>query len=136
MPEHPDIYVIGDTAALPPGEGKPVPAMAPAAKQMGKHVARLITTRIAGQPGDKPFRYMDVGEIATIGRSAAVYSYGRLRLYGFIGWVFWGAIHIYFLIGVRNRFVVAVTWLWNYITFQRGARLITQPARADQPGHG
>jgi NADH dehydrogenase len=89
----------------------------------------LATGPAAREPGGKPFRYMDVGTIATIGRSAAVFSYGRLRLYGFIGWVFWSAIHIYFLIGMRNRFVVAITWLWNYITFQRGARLITQPER-------
>ncbi len=129
VPGHPDIYVIGDTAALPPGDGKPVPAMAPAAKQMGKHVARLIARRIAGQRAAEPFRYMNVGEIATIGRSAAVYNYGRLRLYGFIGWLFWGAIHIYFLIGLRHRFIVAFIWLWDYLTFQRGARVITHPER-------
>lgn len=133
VPGHPDIYVIGDTAALPPGEGGPVPNMAPAAKQMGHHVAKLIAGRVAGRPQPRPFRYMDVGEIATIGRSAAVFSYGRLRLYGFIGWVFWSAIHIYFLIGMRSRFVVAVTWLWNYLTFKRGARLITHPERPDEP---
>jgi NADH dehydrogenase len=130
VPEHPDIYVVGDVAALPPGEGKPVPNMAPAAKQMGQHAARLIAGRIAGKQASEPFRYMSAGEIATIGRSAAVYNFGRLRLYGFIGWMFWGAIHIYFLIGLRNRFVVAVTWLWSYITFERGARLITRPERA------
>lgn len=136
VPGHPDIHVIGDTAALPPREGKPVPAMAPAAKQMGHHAAKQIASRIAGRPGGEPFRYMDVGEIATIGRSAAVFNYGRLRLYGLIGWVFWSAIHIYFLIGIRNRFVVAITWLWNYITFQRGARLITHPERAEEPRGG
>jgi NADH dehydrogenase len=130
VPYHPDIYVVGDVAALPPGEGKPVPNMAPAAKQMGQHAARLIAGRIAGKQASEPFRYMSAGEIATIGRSAAVYNFGRLRLYGFIGWMFWGAIHIYFLIGLRNRFVVAVTWLWSYITFERGARLITRPERA------
>jgi NADH dehydrogenase len=130
VPDHPDIYVVGDVAALPPGEGKPVPNMAPAAKQMGQHAARLIAGRIAGKQASEPFRYMSAGEIATIGRSAAVYNFGRLRLYGFIGWMFWGAIHIYFLIGLRNRFVVAVTWLWSYITFERGARLITRPERA------
>ncbi len=130
VPDHPYIYVVGDVAALPPGEGKPVPNMAPAAKQMGQHAARLIAGRIAGKQASEPFRYMSAGEIATIGRSAAVYNFGRLRLYGFIGWMFWGAIHIYFLIGLRNRFVVAVTWLWSYITFERGARLITRPERA------
>ncbi|MCF8475480.1 MAG: NAD(P)/FAD-dependent oxidoreductase [Pseudolabrys sp.] len=133
VPGHPDIYAVGDTAALPPGEGKPVPNMAPAAKQMGRHAAKLIDRRIAGQSADQPFRYTSVGEIATIGRSAAVYNYGRIRLYGFIGWLSWGAIHIYFLIGLRNRFVVALAWLWNYVTFERGARLITEPDRASEP---
>jgi NADH dehydrogenase len=132
VPGQPDIYVIGDTAALPPDEGKPVPAMAPAAKQMGKHAAKLIARRIAGQPAAEAFRYTNVGEIATIGRSAAVFNYGRIRLYGLIGWMFWSAVHIYFLIGLRNRFVVAVTWLWSYITFQRGARLITHPELSSQ----
>ncbi len=133
VPGHPDIYAIGDTAALPPGDGKPVPNMAPAAKQMGQYVAKVVAGRIAGRTPARPFRYMDVGEIATIGRSSAVFSYGRLRLYGFIGWVFWSAIHIYFLIGMRSRFIVALTWLWNYLTFKRGARLITHPERADEP---
>jgi NADH dehydrogenase len=105
--------------------------MAPAAKQMGRYVGALIAGRIAGRPDPKPFHYMDVGEIATIGRRAAVYNFGRLRLKGFVGWVFWSAIHIYFLIGMRNRLVVALNWLWSYLTFHRGARLITHPDRAD-----
>jgi NADH dehydrogenase len=129
VPGQPDIYVIGDTAATFNRDGTPVPNMAPPAKQMGKYVAAAIAGRLAGKPPGKPFHYVNVGEIATIGRSAAVYTYGRLRLKGFIGWMFWGAIHIYFLIGLRNRFVVAITWLWSYLTFERGARLITHPER-------
>ncbi len=132
VPGHPEIFVVGDTAAVFDAKGAPLPGMAPAAKQMGRYVGKLIAGRIAGQPKPAPFRYVSVGEIAAIGRRAAVFTYGRLRLKGFIGWLFWSAIHIYFLIGLRNRFVVAVTWLWSYLTFQRGARLITHPERTEQ----
>ena len=99
--------------------------IAPAAKQMGKHVGKLISARIAGRELQKPFRYMHLGELATIGRRAAVVKFGALELKGFLGWLFWSLAHIYFLIGLRNRFVVAFNWFWDYITFQRGARLIT-----------
>jgi len=127
LPGHADVFVIGDTAAIANRAGKPVPGVAPAAKQMGHYVGRLIAARIAGRPGVAPFHYMHLGELATIGRRAAVVKLGRLRLRGFIGWLFWSVIHIYFLIGLRNRFIVAFTWLWSYLTFQRGARLITDP---------
>jgi NADH dehydrogenase len=129
VPGHPDIFAIGDTAAVADSSGRPVPGIAPAAKQMGHYVAKLIAARIAGRPGDAPFRYKQVGELATIGRRAAVVNFGRLHLRGFIGWLFWSVVHIYFLIGLRNRFIVAFTWLWSYLTFQRGARLITDPER-------
>jgi NADH dehydrogenase len=129
LPGHPDIFVIGDTAAVSDRSGQPVPGIAPAAKQMGHYVGRLIAARIAGRPVGAPFHYMHLGELATIGRRAAVVKLGRLRLRGFIGWLFWSVIHIYFLIGLRNRFIVAFTWLWSYLTFQRGARLITDPER-------
>jgi NADH dehydrogenase len=125
VPGHPDIFVIGDAAALNDDKGRPVPGIAPAAKQMGKYVAKLIAARIGGRPASPPFRYMHLGELATIGRRAAVVKLGRLQLKGFIGWLFWSVAHIYFLIGLRNRFIVAFTWLWDYLTFQRGARLIT-----------
>ena len=127
LPGHPDIFVIGDTAAVLDAGGGPVPAIAPAAKQMGYYVGKLITARIAGRAEPAPFRYMHLGELATIGRRAAVVKFGRLQLKGFVGWLFWAAVHIYFLIGVRNRFIVAFNWLWTYLTFQRGARLITDP---------
>ena len=127
LPGHPDIFVIGDAATLNDAAGRPVPGMASAAKQMGQYVARSIAARIAGRPAGRPFRYFHLGELATIGRRAAVVKFGRLQLKGFIGWLFWSVVHIYFLIGLRNRFVVAFTWLWSYLTFQRGARLITEP---------
>jgi NADH:ubiquinone reductase (H+-translocating) len=127
LPGHPEIFVIGDTATVIDAKGRLVPGIAPAAKQMGKYVAKLIAARIGGRAAPAPFRYMHLGELATIGRRAAVVKFGRLQLQGFIGWLFWAAVHIYFLIGVRNRFIVAFSWLWTYVTFQRGARLITEP---------
>ncbi|HZL29782.1 MAG TPA: NAD(P)/FAD-dependent oxidoreductase [Pseudolabrys sp.] len=132
VPVHPDIFVIGDSAAVTDKNGKPVPGVAPAAKQMGQYVGRMIAARIAGREHNKPFRYLDLGDLATIGRHAAVVSFGPLRLRGFIGWLFWSVVHIYFLIGLRNRFTVAFSWLWSYLTFQRGARLITAQPRGDE----
>jgi NADH dehydrogenase len=125
VPGYPEIFVIGDTAAVADSKGHPVPGIAPAAKQMGKYVGKLISARIAGREWQKPFRYMHLGELATIGRRAAVVKFGALELKGFVGWLFWSLAHIYFLIGLRNRFVVAFNWFWDYLTFQRGARLIT-----------
>ena len=135
LPGHPEIFVIGDTAAVTDQAGRPVPGIASAAKQMGHYVAKVIAARTAGRQAPGPFRYMHLGELATIGRRAAVVKLGRLQLKGFIGWLFWAAVHIYFLIGVRNRFIVAFSWLWTYVTFQRGARLITEPEsmRAQSP---
>jgi NADH dehydrogenase len=134
-PGHPDVFVIGDVAAASDAKGQPVPGIAPAAKQMGKYVGKLIIARIAGRAAPKPFRYMHLGNLATIGRRAAVVELGSIRLRGFIGWLFWSVAHVYFLIGLRNRFIVAFSWLWSYLTFQRGARLITQPpADPGNPG--
>jgi NADH:ubiquinone reductase (H+-translocating) len=121
----PDIFAIGDTALVLDRNKHPVPGIAPAAKQMGRYVGRLIDARVRGKPAPPPFAYRHYGDLATIGRKAAVVKLGRVNLTGFIGWVFWSVAHIYFLIGTRNRFVVAFTWLWSYLTFQRGARLIT-----------
>lgn len=127
LPGHPEIFVVGDTAAVFDANGRPVPGIAAAAKQMGRYVGKLIAARIAGRTDGEPFRYRHLGDLATIGRRAAVVKFGRLELKGFIGWVFWSVAHIYFLIGLRYRFLVAFTWLWDYLTFQRGARLITEP---------
>jgi NADH dehydrogenase len=128
---HPDVFVIGDAATLKDESGKPVPGVAPAAKQMGAYVGKLIAAHIAGQLLP-PFRYRHAGDLATIGRRAAVVSIGKVHLTGFLGWLFWGVVHIYFLIGLRRRFVVAINWLWDYLTFQRGARLITEVPRQRQ----
>ena len=133
VPGHPDIFVIGDTAAATDSKGKAVPGIANAAKQMGKYVGRLIAARIAGRSSTEPFSYMHLGDLATIGRHSAVVRLGALRLRGFIGWLFWSVVHIYFLIGLRNRFIVAFSWLWSYLTFQRGARLIIgRPTKDDE----
>jgi len=127
LPGHQRIFAIGDLAAVTTKDGRPIPGIAPAAKQMGRYVGRLIAARVRGAEFAKPFVYRHAGDLATIGRKAAIVSLGRLRLTGFVGWVFWSLAHIYFLIGTRNRFVVAINWLWSYLTFQRGARLITNP---------
>jgi NADH dehydrogenase len=123
LPGHPEIFVIGDTAMIPGPDGKPLPGIATVAKQQGKHVARAIKARLRGEPA-APFRYRNPGNLATIGRSEAVADFGWLRLSGRLGWLLWSAVHIYFLIGFRNRAVVAAEWLWSYLTYQRGARLI------------
>jgi NADH:ubiquinone reductase (H+-translocating) len=105
-------------------DGKPLPGVAPVAKQEGKYVARLIRARIEGR--DLPsFRYRDPGTLATIGRKRAVVQFGRVRLSGYLAWCLWCLAHIYFLIGFRNRLVVAMNWAWTYATSQRGTRLIT-----------
>jgi NADH dehydrogenase len=125
LPGHPEIFVIGDGAALAPADGRPVPGIAPAAKQMGAYVGPVIARRLSGRPPPPPFRYRHAGDLATIGRGAAVVKLGPLQLTGLPGWLFWGFIHIYFLIGLRARFFVALDWLWSYVTYHRGARLIT-----------
>jgi NADH:ubiquinone reductase (H+-translocating) len=124
VPGHPEIFVIGDTAAATSADGRSLPGVAPVAKQQGEYVARLLTARERGR-SLPPFRYRDFGSLATIGRKRAVIQMGRLKLQGFIAWLIWCVAHIYFLIGFRNRFVVALNWFWNYVTFQRGTRLIT-----------
>ncbi len=123
---HPDIFAVGDTALAKQEDGRPVPGIAPAAKQMGHYVAGVIAARVSGAPAPAPFRYRHQGDLATIGRKAAVVKLKHLELTGFLGWAFWGLVHVYFLISPRNRFAVAFNWLWDYVTFQRGARLITQ----------
>jgi NADH:ubiquinone reductase (H+-translocating) len=127
---HPEIFVIGDTAAVVDNEGKPVPGIAPAAKQMGKYAASVIVARVRQNMAPAPFRYRHQGDLATIGRKAAVVKLQKITIKGFIGWVFWGLAHVYFLIGLRNRIAVAFSWLWDWVTFGRRARLITEPANA------
>ncbi len=124
VPGHPEIFAIGDTAAAYDRDGHPVPGIASAAKQMGTYVGKVIAAQLSGGAAPRPFAYRHLGELATIGRKSAVAKLGFFQLTGLLGWLFWSAIHIYFLIGIRNRFVVALNWLWSYMTFQRGARLI------------
>ncbi|PQA74837.1 FAD-dependent oxidoreductase [Brucella oryzae] len=126
IPGHDDIFVIGDTAWVEGPDGKPVPGIAPAAKQQGAYVAKVIKSRIDGKTPPMPFRYKHQGNLATIGRGAAVVDMGRFKLKGIIAWWFWGIAHIFFLIGTRSRAAVAWSWLWTYISGQHSARLITQ----------
>ncbi|EEQ93415.1 NAD(P)/FAD-dependent oxidoreductase [Brucella sp. ZJ1_1] len=132
VPGHDDIFVIGDTAWVEGPDGKPVPGIAPAAKQQGAYVATVIKSRIEGQTPPMPFRYKHQGNLATIGRGAAVVDMGRFKLKGIIAWWFWGIAHIFFLIGTRSRAAVAWSWLWTYISGQHSARLITQGKSAER----
>ena len=125
VPGHPEIFVIGDTARLEQN-GEPLPGIAPVAKQQGAHAARTIAARLAGKPEPGPFHYRDLGKLATIGRKEAVAEFGRVHLKGRLGWLLWSIAHIYFLIGFRNRIVVALDWMWSYLTYERGARLIVE----------
>ena len=126
VPGHPDIFVIGDTATVNVWNGKPAPGIAPAAKQQGAYVARTIKQRLAGHSQPRPFRYHHAGDLATIGKRSAVIDFGWCKLKGWVAWWVWGLAHIYFLIGLRNRFAVALSWLWIYLTGNRSACLITQ----------
>lgn len=123
VPGYPEIHVIGDTASLAEPGGRSLPGVAPVAKQQGKHVARIIATGRS-----LPFRYRDYGNLATIGRHRAVIDFGRVQLSGTLAWLLWCTAHIFFLAGFRNRFAVGAHWLWSYLTFERGARLITGDA--------
>lgn len=126
VPGSPEIFVIGDAAHVLRPDGKPVPGVAPAAKQAGWHVAATIKARLAGNATPRPFRYKHDGDLATIGKRAAVIDFGWIKLTGWPAWWLWGIAHIYFLIGFRNRLAVSLSWLWIYATGQRSARLITQ----------
>ncbi|MEA3139892.1 MAG: hypothetical protein QOK23_2061 [Gammaproteobacteria bacterium] len=126
VPGHSDIFVIGDTATVNVWNGKPAPGIAPAAKQQGIHVGRTIKRRLAGDSQPRAFRYRHSGDLATIGKRSAVIDFGWCKVKGWIAWWVWGLAHIYFLIGLRNRLVVALSWLWIYLTGSRSACLITQ----------
>ena len=125
VPGHPDIFAIGDTVVIAGPDGNPVPGIAPAAKQEGRYVADCVKARLRGAALG-PFHYKHAGSLAQIGKRQAVIDFGRFKLRGTLAWWIWGIAHIYFLIGVRNRLAVAISWLWNYARDQRSARLITQ----------
>ena len=124
IPGHSDVFVLGDLAAARQHDGSFVPGVAPAAIQAGQHTAMNLERAVAGQPL-RAFKYKDKGSLATIGRAAAVADFGRFRFGGFFAWMAWLLIHIFFLVGFRNRFLVITQWAWAYFTYQRGARLIT-----------
>lgn len=149
VPNHPNIFVIGDTASARDerdANGRPLPGVAPVAMQQGRYVAALIARRIRGADGtkmtapDRPFLYHDKGNLATVGRTFAIGSFGRYILSGFPAWLIWSGVHILYLVGFRNRYFVMTQWAWAYFTVQRGARLITiddhatvgRPAHADE----
>ena len=134
VPDHPDVFVIGDLAHVEQVDGSTVPGVAPAAKQMGKHVGNSLRARLHGDAtSSMPFRYHDDGSLAAIGRLAAVAQFGALKLSGFVAWITWLLAHIYFLIGFRNRLAVLLDWAWAYCAQQRQARIIsgTDPDRKD-----
>lgn len=126
-----DVFVIGDAASVTLPDGRRVPGVAPAAKQQGRYVARVIAARIAARPPPPPFRYRDPGNLATIGRKRAVIEFPFVTLRGFVAWWIWGIAHIYFLVGVPSPILVSLRWLWEYLTYSRGARLITGSEHAD-----
>ena len=141
IPGHPEVFVIGDLASLKDEHGKMLPGVAPVAIQQGRFVAKLIREELennAGAPplsrsvrqgggvdSRRPFHYWDKGSLATIGRAAAVAEFGKIHISGFIAWLSWLFVHIFFLIGFRNRLLVFIQWAWSYVTYERGARLIT-----------
>ena len=122
---YPAIFVIGDVASVLQADGKPVPGVAPAAKQAGEHVARVLRQRLAGDTASPSFRYSHAGDLATIGKSSAIVDFGWTRLKGWFAWWVWGFAHIYFLVETRTRIFITMSWLWIYLTGQRSARLIT-----------
>jgi NADH:ubiquinone reductase (H+-translocating) len=135
IPGHPEVFVAGDLASVKMANGNLVPGVAPAAIQMGKFVARQIKRSIEGEPREA-FHYWDKGTLATIGRSRAVADLGKLHFSGYLAWLAWLFVHLFFLVGFRNRFLVMAEWAWAYLTYNSGARLITEPievASADEP---
>ncbi len=135
VPGHPEIYVIGDLAAMADEKGKPLPGVAPVANQMGAHAAANLRRTIQGEKR-KPFHYVDKGSMATIGRRAAIMETAGIRMSGLIAWLAWLFIHIMYLVGFRNRLVVFVQWAFSYLTWQRGARLITGEVGPDLAPEG
>lgn len=129
---HPDAYVIGDLASFTGPNGVVLPGLAPVAIQQGKHVARVILETMHGKPR-RPFKYFDKGVMATVGRASGIAQTGKIKLWGFIGWLAWLFIHILYLIGFRNRLLVLIQWTWAWVTYGRSARLITGQVPAKQP---
>jgi NADH dehydrogenase len=125
VPGHPEIFVIGDAAVVTGPTGEPLPGLAPVAKQQGQYVGEVVARLVRREPAPPPFRYRDQGALATIGRHSAIADLGWIRLTGSVAWLLWGVVHILFLIGFRNRMAVFLNWIWAWLTYGRGARLIT-----------
>ncbi len=124
LPQHPEVFVIGDLASLKDAQGNPLPGVAPVALREGRAVAKTIARDLQNLPR-KDFHYLDKGSLATIGRAAAIAQFGKLHVSGYFAWLAWLFVHIFFLIGFRNRLIVMIQWAWSYVTYERGARLIT-----------
>jgi NADH dehydrogenase/putative oxidoreductase len=135
VPGHANVFVAGDVAASNAWGGNAVPGLAPAAKQQGRYIAQVIAAREGRRPAPAPFAYRHMGSLATIGRKSAVADFGFMRLSGATAWWLWGLVHVGFLVGARNRVSVVLDWLWAYLTFRSGTRLITEEASslASQP---
>jgi NADH:quinone reductase (non-electrogenic) len=125
LPSHSNIFVVGDAALVRGADKTPLPGLAAVAKQEGAYVGNLIRCRLGGEPQPAPFRYRDYGTMATIGRSSAVADLRGFKFKGVLAWLLWGIVHLYFLIGFRNRLFVLINWFWSWLTYKRGARLIT-----------
>ena len=123
---HPDIFAVGDCTYAEDGKGHRLPGVATVAKQQGAYVAEVLKARMVGLPSPPPFVYHDQGQLAMVGRSAAVADLGRIKMTGLAGWILWSVVHLFFLIGARNRFAVYLNWVWAWLTYGRGARLITR----------
>ena len=133
LPGHPEVFVAGDQAHVVGADGNPLPGVAPAAMQQGAYLAACIRQLAAGETPSKPFVYIDKGQMATIGRKRAVLQIGKLELSGFVAWLAWLIVHIYYLVGFKNRLFVVLQWGWAYLTFRRGARLIVDRDWRDHP---
>jgi NADH:ubiquinone reductase (H+-translocating) len=125
VPGHDGIFAIGDVADMAGADGRPLPALAPVAKQHGRYLARVIRARVEGRSHPGSFRYRDYGQLAVLGRSAAVADFGWLRMDGIVAWVLWSAVHLFLLLGTRNKMVVYLNWVWAWLTYGSGARLMT-----------
>jgi NADH dehydrogenase len=125
VPNHEDIFAIGDVAEMAGPDGKPLPALAPVAKQQGRYLAGVIRARVEGRGAPGPFRYRDYGQLAVLGRSSAVADFGWMRLRGVLAWILWSAVHLFLLLGARNKMVVYLNWVWAWLTYGSGARLMT-----------
>jgi NADH dehydrogenase len=129
VPGHPEIFAIGDVASFTGADGRPLPGLAPVAKQQGHYVGQLLRARVAGAPAPGPFRYRNLGTMAIIGRSHAIADFGRFRITGFVAWLAWSMVHLMLLVDLRSRVMVYLNWSWAWFTYGRGARLLTGATR-------